>query len=126
MLTFNEGDVVRWSVAFLADGRKRDPRWYRDQCQAIGIVKRVCDSGDLLVAWEGSHETCMHAPARIEHVKPETPVEVFRSPDCDKLPPEWRGGWIYSASDELGIVVRGPATGGHPIRINPRHVRLAV
>jgi protein involved in polysaccharide export with SLBB domain len=59
------GDRVRWSPAFLATGRKTDPRWYEEHKLAQGRVDAVQRDGDVLVLWDGADTTTVHPPARL-------------------------------------------------------------
>lgn len=63
---FTQGDHVRWSDTFLAHGKTIDPTWFDREKNSVGVVDRVQRDGDVLVYWNGSHETCVHPPERLE------------------------------------------------------------
>lgn len=61
---FKKGDRVMWSDTFLRRGREIDPKWYSLRKNERGTVD--CD-GDVIVLWDGEHDTSVHPPVRLDH-----------------------------------------------------------
>ena len=64
---FKKGDRVQWSAKFLKAGKIIDPRWYEEHVSEIGTVDWIQRDGDVLVLWDGAHDTTVHPPNRLAH-----------------------------------------------------------